>query len=333
MGTTGYIHWGMMLAVGSNTPYFSHVGVLPDDNWYQVLSNVSTTNCIWNHLVGVKEGANMKIFVNGVLVNTSNSNPAGLRDAVWIGGNVYDGNSWVDGKIDELAIWNRALTIQEVTNLYYPAQSNQIVSQPTIATINTGENAQFLVDTENESFFQWQSNPLDLGWQNVTNNSTYSGSTTNTLTVANTSISNHNQSFRAIVSNGDCTDTTDVVQIVISDTCIANITVYDTLFTTVMDTLIINTSLSLPAPNNENTILIYPNPASDHITIDNGNFGAMVGYSIKITNNAGQQVFQSAINQAQFFLDLNTWTGNGLYFVNILDPQNNIVIVRKIVLQ
>ncbi len=113
------------------------------------------------------------------------------------------------------------------------------------------------------------------------------------------------------------------------------VTVYDTVtvYTTVTDTLIINTTLSLPAPNNANTILIYPNPASDHITINNGNFSAMAGYSIKITNNAGQKVFQNAINQKQFYIDLSTWTGNGLYFVHLIDPQNNTVTVRKIVLQ
>ncbi len=111
------------------------------------------------------------------------------------------------------------------------------------------------------------------------------------------------------------------------------VTINDTIFTTVTDTLIINTTLGLPAPNNENTILIYPNPASNYITIDNGNYNAMTGYNIKIENNAGQQVFQSAINQAQFFIDLSTWTGDGLYFVHLIDAQGNTVTIRKIVLQ
>jgi hypothetical protein len=97
--------------------------------------------------------------------------------------------------------------------------------------------------------------------------------------------------------------------------------------------LIINTTLSLAPPNDQNTILIYPNPTSDHITIDNGNYAAMAGYSIVIENNAGQQVFQSAINQAQFYVDLSSWTGNGLYFVHLFDPAGNTVTVRKIVLQ
>ncbi len=114
-------------------------------------------------------------------------------------------------------------------------------------------------------------------------------------------------------------------------------TIYDTVtvtnYTTVTDTLIINATLGLPAPNNQNTILVYPNPASDHITIDNGNYTSMAGYSIKIENNTGQQVFQSIINQPLFYIDLSSWTGNGLYYVHLIDPQNNTVTIRKIVLQ
>jgi hypothetical protein len=161
----------------------------------------------------------------------------------------------------------------------------------------------------------------------------YAGTTTNSLSISNIQLSNHNQPFRIIASAGICTDTSNIATIQIADTCITNVTVYDTLLTTVTDTLIINTTLSLPAPNNENTILIYPNPASDHITIDNGNYTAMAGYTIKIENNAGQQEFQSLINQAQFYVDLSTWSGNGLYFVHLIDAQGNTVTVRKIVLQ
>jgi hypothetical protein len=176
---------------------------------------------------------------------------------------------------------------------------------------------------------QWQSNPSNVGWVNLANNTQYNGVTNDTLVVSNLQLSNHNQPFRVLA----CGDTSNVASIQIADTCITNITIYDTLLTTVTDTLIINTTLSLPAPNNENTILIYPNPASDHITIDNGNYVAMAGYTIKIENNAGQQVFQSAVNQPQFYIDLSTWSGNGLYFVHLIDPQNNTVTVRKIVLQ
>ena len=46
-----------------------------------------------------------------------------------------------------------------------------------------------------------------------------------------------------------------------------------------------------------------------------------------------QVVFQSTINQQQFYVDLSAWSGNGIYFVHIIDAQGNTVELRKIVLQ
>ena len=278
---------------------------------------------------------NFKYYFDGIQVGISTIQPFSFVNGDIRFGIEVNNSYWqaFNGLIDEGIIYNRILTNSEILQLYNGCTGNEITSQPINSSINAGSNAQFNVGGVAGSTYQWQNNPLNNGWQNINNNTNYSGATTNTLTVANTSVSNHNQLFRAIVNSGGCIDTSNVANIQITDTCITNVTVYDTLLTTVTDTLIINTTLSLPAPNNENTILIYPNPASDHITIDNGNFVAMAGYTIKIENNSGQQVFQSAINQAQFYVDLSTWTGNGLYFVHLIDPQNNTVTVRKIVLQ
>ena len=126
---------------------------------------------------------------------------------------------------------------------------------------------------------------------------------------------------------------TITTNVTIYDTITTNITTYDTLLVSVTDTLIINTSLGLPAPNNTNAIMVYPNPANDHITIDNGNFALMSNYTLKIENSLGQQVFSSLVNQQQFYVDLNGWSGNGVYFLKLINPQNNIVTIRKIVLQ
>ncbi len=84
---------------------------------------------------------------------------------------------------------------------------------------------------------------------------------------------------------------------------------------------------------NNNTIKIFPNPANDHVTIDNGNFATMDGYQLRIENSLGQQVFQTNINQQTDYLSLNNWGGNGLYFVHIIDAQGNTIDIRKIVLQ
>ncbi len=59
----------------------------------------------------------------------------------------------------------------------------------------------------------------------------------------------------------------------------------------------------------------------------------MSNYTLKIENSLGQQVFSSLVNQQQFNVDLNGWSGNGVYFLKLINPQNNIVTIRKIVLQ
>ena len=297
----------------------------------------------WNHAVYVYENGNnisqVKIYLNGnvlsiVAFSTGNQNTTlnTLSGTLFRINGAQLSTKFI-GDIDDIGFWNRALTECEIADLYND-QINSVAGSIAVSPNSTliGSNVT-LSTASNSTNLQWQSNPSNYGWQNVPSNSTYNGETTNTLTVSNVQLANHNQPFRIIASLGNCTDTSNIATIQIADTCITNVTVYDTLLTTVTDTLIINTTLSLPAPNNENTILIYPNPASDHITIDNGNFAAIAGYTIKIENNAGQQVFQSAINQQQFYVDLNTWTGNGLYFVHLIDPQNNTVTVRKIVLQ
>jgi hypothetical protein len=97
---------------------------------------------------------------------------------------------------------------------------------------------------------------------------------------------------------------------------------------------VINTLITaINPPNNSNTIIVYPNPANSHLTIEYGNFTIMNGYQLRIENSLGQQVFLTNINQQSDTLSLATWGGNGLYFVHIVDPQGNTIDIRKIVLQ
>lgn len=103
---------------------------------------------------------------------------------------------------------------------------------------------------------------------------------------------------------------------------------------TVTDTLIINTGiLSYNPVTYNNTVSIYPNPANDHITIDCGNLANVNGYSIKITNTLGQEVFNQPMNTQQYYVALNSWGGTGMYFVGIYDASNNLINTKKIILQ
>ncbi len=103
----------------------------------------------------------------------------------------------------------------------------------------------------------------------------------------------------------------------------------------VTDTLIINTTVTGYNPlTYQHSIKIFPNPTSDHIYIDCGsNYASLSGYTIKITNAQGQQVYQTLLNQQQFLIDLSGWSGNGTYFIYIIDAQGHTIDVRKIILQ
>lgn len=99
--------------------------------------------------------------------------------------------------------------------------------------------------------------------------------------------------------------------------------------------LVINsgTLSSFNPPVYQSTVTIYPNPANDQITIDCGNLANVSGWSIKIVNAIGQEVFSGAMNTPQYVVPLNSWSGQGLYFVKIYDAANNLVNTKKIILQ
>lgn len=126
----------------------------------------------------------------------------------------------------------------------------------------------------------------------------------------------------------------DTVKVNVYDTVRVN--VYDTITThiAVTDTLIINAKLTgISPPNNINTIRVYPNPAKSHVYIDCGKYVTMSGYTIKINNSIAQTVFTQLINQQQYYVNLSSWSGNGTYFIYIIDNLGNTIEVRKIILQ
>ena len=91
----------------------------------------------WVHVVYTQElNGDWQWYMNGLPSNSGNfTDPLNYFSEFRIGGcNNYDGYSWND-KLDDIGIWNRALTPQEITNLYnsqLPTQSSLCL--PTITT-------------------------------------------------------------------------------------------------------------------------------------------------------------------------------------------------------
>lgn len=355
----------------------------------------------WMHISMTYDGSKIIYYANGVPTDTTSvsGNIQYSTMALYIGKSPNNA-AYLQGKIDDIRIYNVALTPAQIQLLRWEGVTcnMQITQEPKDTTTVTGLPASFQVGTSGNGIsYSWEYNDGN-GFKPAAGSCLHTGAGSSTLNILGSLPWMDGYTYRCIVNNDTCKDTTKVVQLnvdtayyqtyidsilvidtldvfdttfvtvydtvqvmdtviythydtvgyidtlvidvydttYISDTTF--ITVYDTISITVYDsvavtdTLVIQTPLSGSGPA-YNTFKVYPNPASDHLYIDNGLYTAMTGYSILIQNALGQTVFSSGVNQAQFYIDLSTWTGNGVYFLYLKDGQGAIKETRKIILQ
>ncbi len=248
----------------------SESNCISGQGWNLVNSENNSIINEWHQFIGVFNGAVLKMYIDSELIDSIDYTGT-IDDCA--GGELYFGQSWssfplnFNGALDDIGIWNRALTPEEVQELY----------------------------------------TLDAC----------------TFTVYDTSY----------VTIYDTLTTYETVY----DTLYTYETIYDTVTTyvTVTDTLLIDiTFVGLEGqPSWLNTVTVFPNPASDHITIDYGNFALMAGYNTVITDAAGATVYSSAVNSQQAYIDINAWGVAGVYYLSIYDANGALVAVRHIVLE
>jgi hypothetical protein len=309
------------------------------DNFGNAIVKTDVFNDTWNFYTIVNDlklGKNVitqEIYKNGLLMSnncwtsadnyiTDIKNDFPIRIGKVFGngsGKLY----FLEGSLDDIGIWNRALTSSEIKDLYVGCNLS-ISTEPSNQSSSINNQAQFTsTASDTTASYQWQSNPSNVGWVTLPSNSVYSGVNTKKLTVNNVQVNNHKQLFRVIATRNTCKDTSVVAMLTVNDTCIFSTT--DTLY------IKVNTSnINNPVYN---TIKVYPNPSSTQVIIDNGNYSTMGSHTAKIVNASGQQVFQSVINQQQFVIDAKTMGGAGVYTLYITDANNKVVGVKKIVLQ
>jgi uncharacterized protein (TIGR02145 family) len=117
--------------------------------WYRIFqTNLPFSTGQWQHIVGTYDGDTMKLYNNGLLSGFQVP-PSGPIDNC-SNGTFNIGRGWVNydfynGKMDNLGMWNRALTPQEITNLY----NSQLPTQTSLClpTITTTSPSSVGVDT------------------------------------------------------------------------------------------------------------------------------------------------------------------------------------------
>jgi hypothetical protein len=91
-------------------------------NFHSVSTSESYISGEWIHLIGVFTGTELQLYVNGTLQDTTSANVTRTDSTKSAGiGARYDGNAWnnnMNGKIDDVRIYDYALTPGEVHELY-----------------------------------------------------------------------------------------------------------------------------------------------------------------------------------------------------------------------
>ncbi|MDD5625637.1 MAG: hypothetical protein PHG83_00535 [Patescibacteria group bacterium] len=88
-------------------------------SWPEVLGNTTFSLNKWHYVVGTFDGNYLKVYLDGKLdgQKTITTTITPSSGPLWIGG-TSEYARWFDGKIDEVAYYNKALTIEEIQQHY-----------------------------------------------------------------------------------------------------------------------------------------------------------------------------------------------------------------------
>jgi hypothetical protein len=107
-------------------------------NWGpNIVLNIPSTiySSGWHFMVGTSDGSNIKIYMDSVMIQSMSTSPSLINSTSSL--NIGRENSILGryflGKLDDIGIWNRALTQTEITKLY---SSNTTSIQETIEKEN-----------------------------------------------------------------------------------------------------------------------------------------------------------------------------------------------------
>jgi hypothetical protein len=248
----------------------------------------------WYHVVEVYHSATqtMETYLNGTLNNSTTgiqSPNSNTNKPLYIGSDKEANQYFFNGKIDDIGIWNRALTYQEITDLYNGCQLS-VSTQPINQAVNISNNAQFTTASSDPlATYQWQTD-LGVGFQNLNSVGQYSGTANDTLTISNTTLSNNNQPFRCIISSGSCTDTSNVA------------------------VLTVNNNVGINEFTQDNLFSVYPNPAKSQINVKAD--AKLLGSVYSIYDNTGKFVLSGKINSENTVIDLGNLSG-GIYLFSV----------------
>jgi hypothetical protein len=195
--TKGNSSWRLQATAGATTLTFSTTGILPHEDLY---GSRNVYDGQWHHVAGVYNGTNMYLYVDGTLDVSQPATGSIAQNSypMCIGKNAWGTGYYFNGLVDEVSIYNRALTASEIYAIYAagsggkcPPTTPVIIAQPTNQTIAVGGTANFNVTA---------SGALPLSYQWIFSGTNISGATNTTLTLTNVQL-NQAGNYAVLVTN------------------------------------------------------------------------------------------------------------------------------------
>jgi hypothetical protein len=190
----------------------------------EILSSASITDTYFHHVALTKVGTAVVFYLDGVAYPYGNpySSTFGFSTAAAVGarGDTLGGSFF--GTIDELAVYNRALSALEIETIYQLGHAGKcsgltgapaIYLQPTNQTASLGSTPSFVVSADGQA-------PLNYQW--AFDGTNIAGATSTDLVLGNVQNS-HAGSYTVVISNayGSVTSSPPAVLSVVTPTCAA----------------------------------------------------------------------------------------------------------------
>jgi hypothetical protein len=263
------------------------------ENWIGQDTLVANDN--WSHVVYILSDLGMQLYINSILVAsnpsvTSNQNLFGF----WrFGGCTHPGQTALFGKLDDIGIWNRALTVCEIQDLYN-AQLGTSSIENEIACENYAWNGNVYTQSGQYTFLTNNTNGCDsVATLNLTINQPSSSTQTEialdsyTWPVNNLTYT-ESGTYTAVIPNSAGCDSTITLDLTLN-------------FTGIED-------------QENSKIIISPNPARDYFKISASE--ELVGETYSIIDLNGKTLKEGTLTQKEQKIEIGNLS-EGMYLFKI----------------
>jgi hypothetical protein len=306
IGNDNFLYWGVEKTSCIGVGVYSNLINYADNNWHFFVASYNKSNPTY-------VTTDFSLWIDGVNVGISNTKSAqGINSPIsnnlfstTIGNHNLSTNRFT-GSLDDIAIYNRALSDQEVKQLYEGCTKETATSSSFNALMYTTNAPANLTATPTGGTFSGDA---------VTNNA---------FNPSKAKLGKNTIKYNFKNTTG-CADSTNFTMILV-DTLGNKCSTYDTLKIKMKITTGIKTG-------QQTSMNIYPNPTSDKLIIETNDIQALSGYKYKILDLQGKEVYNALATSAKTEISLKSIGAKGMYILHIQDANNETIQSKQIVLE